>query len=281
MNPVYPVAPRSPAFLPLSGLPLTAPKLRSGEIHYWYMSFLGEEERSEVFREWLLDDELTRADRLRVPVKRLWFMMARGSLRALLAWYCGCQPRDLRFSYGPHGKPSLAEPHRSAIDGAPLEFNLAHSHGYFFLGVRLGAPLGVDLEARRDAPEAQRLFKRFFTSQEADALAAVDEVARSDAFFRGWTRKEAYIKATGEGMSFPFSRFSVNFADAAEPARLVSIDGDAARGAAWTLQHIEPGPECIAAATWQGPPVEVTMGWRIAPAFLLQHPAFRNSAAPR
>ena len=149
---------------------------------------------------WLSDDERDRADRYRQPRDRQQFVIARGLLRQRLGDYLECPPESLRFCYGSHGKPELdpvSQPDRS------LWFNTSHSGGVALLAFSWDGAIGVDLEAPRSMSDSHvlKLAQRFFLAPELEALARVYGAARSALFLRYWTCKEAYLKATGTGLS--------------------------------------------------------------------------------
>jgi 4'-phosphopantetheinyl transferase len=159
--------------------------------------------------------------------------MARGALRAVLGGYLGVPPAEVTFVYGAHGKPALDGRH------AALGFNVSHSGELAVVAAGWNRAVGVDVEAWRALPDLAALAARVFAPAERavlDALAAVDRPA---AFFRCWTRKEAFIKATGQGLAQPLDDFVVSLGPG-EPARFLDIGGDAAALARWTLRDLTP-----------------------------------------
>lgn len=156
----------------------------------------------------LLDQaERDRARRLRILDKRVQFVAARSQIRQILASYLGDRPEALQFSYGEHGKPSLPS--------APeLSFNLSHSRQAGLLAVARGADidLGVDVEFRKPDRRFEGIAGRFFSASEHQALLSLPAAERPAAFYRAWTRKEAYLKAWGTGLSFPSNRFTISYA---------------------------------------------------------------------
>lgn len=145
----------------------------------------------------LADDELARMKRFHFERDRSRFAASRAALRFLLGTVLDRDPASLRFSTGAHGKPALA-------DDPGLAFNLSHSGGSAIVAIdpaRRHRSLGVDLELRREVPDALALAQSCFDAQEQEVLAACDGAARDEAFLRGWTRKEACLKAGGAGFS--------------------------------------------------------------------------------
>jgi 4'-phosphopantetheinyl transferase len=143
---------------------------------------------------WLSADECDRAQRFKNPQHQRDFIAARGALRSHLSQYLNCHPKELRFDYGDHGKPSL-------INHPTLHFNLAHSHERALIVVCKTASIGVDLEKVRPIPKLLALAKRFFSTSEFESIAALPEALQPEKFFAYWTCKEAYLKATGTGLS--------------------------------------------------------------------------------
>jgi 4'-phosphopantetheinyl transferase len=172
----------------------------------------------------------------------------------VLALYTETEPARLRFAYGPQGKPSLQS---DEAGDTSLRFNLAHSHDLALLAVARGREVGVDVEHVRADFASDEVAGHFFSPRETAALRAVpDEAERARAFFRCWTRKEAYVKARGEGLSLPLDGFTVSLA-AGEPAALLGCDADARETQRWTLINLEPGDGYAAAAAVEG------TGWRL------------------
>ena len=183
----------------------------------------------------LSPDETARADRFVKATDRTAFCAGRGILREILASYSGASARDLLFSYCAYGKPSLP--------GGPV-FNLSHSGGTACLAVNTGADcaLGVDIEAFRPVDDA--VAARFFSPAEYTALSALPAAQWQNGFFRCWTRKEAFVKACGQGLSMPLHQFDVTL-DPHAPARLLRLNGGAP--AEWKMLHMDLGP-CLVGA---------------------------------
>lgn len=159
-------------------------------------------------RETLSADERARAERFYSPVERARYIAGRGILRALLARYLRTPAGDLRVCCNAHGKPALL-PGSGAED---WRFNLSHSDRLALFAFALRRQVGVDLEYVRPSPADDRLAERIFSAQEVSALRALPERAQTEAFFHCWTRKEAYIKARGGGLSIGLSSFAVSLA---------------------------------------------------------------------
>jgi len=191
----------------------------------------------------LTTDELARADRLRVPGGRGRFIAGRGALRAILGRYLGVPADRLAFRYGGRGKP--------ALPGTGLEFNLTHSGGLALLAVAGGRAVGVDIEEARPMPDADRLVERFFSPREVADYRALPAAERPAAFFRCWTRKEAYMKATGLGLGQPLDGFDVALAPGDLP-RLLAVAGRPDEADRWSMVDLNPGPGYAAALMVEG-----------------------------
>lgn len=178
-------------------------------------------------------------------------------MRALLAAYLGTMPAALRFEFEANGKPLLRPPAEMAhpaepADRAPaspraLAFNLSHSGDQGLLAIAGEAvPLGADIEMLRPMNDADDLARRYFTAREAATLQSVPAPRRHAAFLAAWTRKEAYLKALGAGLTLDTTTFEVTLLPD-EPPRLRSIDGNEAAAAEWTLWSGQPTTDSIAA----------------------------------
>ena len=195
-------------------------------------------------------DEKQTAGRFLRPGDRSRYIAAHGILRQLLGQYQSVAPAGLAFEKNAFGKPELAP--RAAQP--PLTFNLAHSDDVIVCVVALGRRVGVDVEAIRDDLDVMDMAASQFSPAEAEALRAVPPSARIAAFFRCWTRKEAYVKARGEGLGFPLSHFTVSF-DADEPPGLQWVLDDPSAPAQWSVFDFTPTPGYAGAVVVEGRPV--------------------------
>jgi 4'-phosphopantetheinyl transferase len=179
-------------------------------------------------------DERERAGRFRFDRDRRRFVAARGLLRLVLGRTLGLDPAGLRFAYGPRGKPSLA-------DGPGLGFNVSHSGGLALLAFAWDRELGVDVEEEREVKEAADIARRYFSHRESEELLRLPEGERKAAFFRCWTRKEAFIKATGDGLSRALDAFDVTLRPG-EPARLLRVEGEPGAKSRFWIEDLRPAP---------------------------------------
>jgi len=200
----------------------------------------------------MTDDERERAARYRFERDRARYIVARGTLRAILGRYLGVAPADVRFMYGPHGKPALALEHDT-----DLSFNLSHAGGAALYAVTRGRRVGVDLEQVLPDNTDLGVAARFFSPREVDMLRALPPQVRHEAFFRCWTRKEAYVKARGDGLSLDLTSFDVSLAPG-EPPALLATRPDPREAARWSLHDVDAGPGYAAALAVEGRDVRVT-----------------------
>ncbi len=192
----------------------------------------------------LAPDEAQTADRIVVADKRDWKASSRAHLRRILARYIGSDPQDLRFTYGEQGKPVLAE-------HAEPCFNLSHSESKGIAAVLRGARIGVDLEFTREGRAFMDLADRFFSQAESAALRALPREARSAAFYRAWTRKEAYLKAWGTGLTFASDRFTLDYVSGGGGSLLATeMPGD--DPSRWHFKDVELGPDFTGAICFDG-----------------------------
>jgi 4'-phosphopantetheinyl transferase len=190
----------------------------------------------------LSPDERQRADRFRWPTHRNKYVVARARLRQLLAERLRVEPRSINIVATEQGKPKLAE----AYSASRLEFNLSHSDSLAIYAFARGQPVGIDVEEIRDIPDADDLAIRFFSAAEAVAFRATPAERRSLAFLACWTRKEAFIKALGEGLSHPLDAFDVTL-DPDGPARITRIGQRSGPDLNWSLTSFRPTPSHIGA----------------------------------
>lgn len=180
------------------------------------------------------------------------FMIGRATLRMILGLYLGIEPSRVSFEYGPHGKPALA----CRGCEAPVSFNVAHAASLALVAATRGREVGVDVEHVRAIPEAERIAAHYFSACERATLAQLPPERRQEAFIACWTLKEAYVKAIGQGLSYPLDRFDVAPAPDRSPVFL-RIHGDPAEATQWSLMRLTPAPGFIGALAVRG------HGWRL------------------
>lgn len=218
---------------------------RKSEVHVWRVAL--NETLVKELQPTLAPDESARADRFHFERDRQRFIVARGSLRTILGAYLKKNPAQLSFSYSSYGKPALeGEP-----DADELRFNLSHANEVALIAVTRGRAIGVDIEFIRPDVASAEIAERFFSPHEIAALRALPEEVQREAFFNCWTRKEAYIKAIGEGMSMPLDQFNVSLAPGSAAALLGNLR-DATEVSRWSLQELALGPGYVAAVAVEG-----------------------------
>ena len=229
----------------------TVAALTETAVHVWALPLDLAPEKIAALAATLSQDERERADRFRFEHLRHRFMAGRGGLRALLAHYLQAEPAQLEFTYASRGKPGLA-----GSAAGRLHFNLAHSQDLALIAVTRLAPLGVDVEKIRPMPDALAIAERFFSTAERAAFDTLPSAAHDAAFFHLWTRKEAWLKATGDGIAESLSKIEVAFLPG-EPARVRAIAGDAAAGDAWSLCELNPAGGFVGAVAIPSRPAGV------------------------
>src|SRR5262245_10084842 len=210
--------------------------------HLWRASLDLPQETTDALCNLLPADEQARAERFLLDKHRRRFIVARSVLRNILAHYLGADAAKVAFDFGPQGKPCLARD----SERPPLHFNVSHSSELAVFAFSRDQELGIDVECIRPLAHAEQLAERFFSPRESALLKSLAPDERTLAFLNGWTRKEAFLKATGKGIAFGLERVEVTVHPEA-PARIVSLDGDEAAAAAWSLSSLTPSPGYIAA----------------------------------
>jgi len=183
----------------------------------------------------LSKDESKRAEKFHFASDRESFIIARGVLRILLSQYIIIEPQQLQFEYSSTGKPFLSNSNGS-ID---LSFNLSHSGDFALFAFCRGARIGIDIERIRPIEDIEQIAERNFSNKEFKELKSLNGDMRLHSFFNCWTRKEAFIKAIGEGLSFPLQEFDVSVKPD-EPAKLLSLHGNQLEAARWSMIDLQP-----------------------------------------
>lgn len=221
-----------------------------GEVHVWSVALDPGPGGVEALGRPLSDDEWARAGRFRFERHRRQYVVGRGALRTLLAAYLGTRPEEVTFEYGPRGKPflagSAASPRAVAGSPQPLFFNLSNSDEMALIGFVVGREIGVDVEYLKRMPDCEQIAERFFSESERLVLRGIAAERKEEAFFNCWTRKEAYLKAVGEGLAAPLDSFDVTLAPG-EPPRMLTLRGDAGAASRWLFEHLRPAPDYIGA----------------------------------
>lgn len=227
-------------------------RLEEDEVHVWSLSLDPPEAELRRLESVISDEEKAFAERFVFAPDRRRYLAAHGLLRLVLADYLGTSPMAVAFRSNSDGKPRLAHPER-------LRFNLSHSGLRGLLAVSASREVGVDIEEIRDVGDIEDLAKTCFSPVEQAALAAAPAAERRWAFFAGWTRKEAFLKALGDGLSRPLDSFDVSLARG-ELVRLLRVEGASEAPESYAVRSLEPAPGYIGALAVNGS--HVTVGWR-------------------
>ncbi len=232
--------------------PPPALRVDGGDVHVWRIPLDLPPPLLTDLAAVLSADEQARAARFRFDIHRTRFTAGRAVLRHLLARYLDVRPDEVAFRYSAHGKPSLDG---SAAESG-LRFNFSNAGGMALAAFARGRDLGVDLEELVRVADFAGIAQRFFSPAENAALLALPPESRDAAFFTCWTRKEAYIKAVGEGLSIPLDSFDVTLAPG-DPPRLLATRGEPGGVTRWSLHALHPGPGFVGALAVEGSAPEV------------------------
>jgi 4'-phosphopantetheinyl transferase len=223
----------------------TLPLLAESELHVWRASLDLPRAILNRLANTLNAQEKDRAERFLVPHARDRFVAARGILRELLGDYLGLDAAKVTLSYRPQGKPFVSPEHNSRIC-----FNVSHSHGMGLFAFGSGQEVGVDIERVKYNFKGIEIASHFFSEEETAGLAKLPQKQAEEAFFALWTKKEAYVKARGQGLSIPLRSFTVRFA-----AKEQFVRDEV--GAMWSCYAVEP------ATGFSGAVVAASEGWRL------------------
>lgn len=226
-----------PANLPLS----------KKEVHIWRADLDLQIISIQKFHQTLSTDERARAERFRFEQDRKRFVIGRGILRIIIGRYLNIEPSRLEFCYGKSGKPTLA----NTFGKETILFNMSDSGRLALYGFTRNHEIGVDIEHIRDIPEMEQIAERFFSDGENAVFHALPNGKKKEAFFNCWTRKEAFIKAKGQGLKLGLNQFEVSLAPG-ERAALLNINTDNQEASHWSLRDLDPGPGFVAALAVQG-----------------------------
>ena len=224
-------------------------RLTSGEVHTWCASLDVPAETSAQFYAILTLDERDRSARFRFERDRLHFIVAHGVLRELLGCYLQTDPGRISYVYNAFGKP-----HLSPGFGSRITFNLSHSAGLALIAIAADANVGVDLEYMRVQSDYAEIARRFFSAAEVDQLSALPSHLYAEAFFSCWTKKEAYLKACGEGLARPLDSFAVPLTiDCGNtPVDVYLSVDDIGPATRWSFYTLQPASGYIGALAIEG-----------------------------
>jgi len=214
--------------------------LSSDEVHVWRVFLKREESHFNELARTLSEDELVKAKRFYFEQDQRRFVLSHGILRMILGRYLKVKPNSLKFSYGRYGKPSLH------TDGHSLCFNMSHSNSLALFAFVWHRRVGIDVEYVRPMPDSEEIIEHFFSPRENVLFRAVPASKKLEVFFNYWTCKEAFLKATGDGLSRSLDSFEVYLAPR-EPPRLLSVKGDVQEASRWFLWGFVPAPGYVGA----------------------------------
>jgi len=229
--------------------------LQDTDVHVWQTSLVQSEDYVARLFQILSPEEQAKAKRFRFPELQKHYIVGRGVLRELLGKYLNVPGATLEFAYGPQGKPMLA----GAFAGHAIRFNVSHSGELALYAVTVGREVGVDIEYMKDLEEAESIAEHFFSPREVESLLSLPSEQRHEAFFNCWSRKEAFIKVTGKGVSYGLDKFAVTLAPN-EPARLLWVES--ADASNWELHALDAAERYKAALCVEGTGVTLScFGW--------------------
>jgi 4'-phosphopantetheinyl transferase len=228
--------------------------LPDNEVQLWRVDLEAVREDEAQWQKVLCAKESARASRYHFARDRQRFVAARAWLRIILGSYLETDSSRIEFCYSDKEKPSLSP--RYAESG--VTFNISHSGGIALLAFARRREIGVDVEEIRHNSDLEAIARRFFSAREQEELSGIPKEARADAFFRCWTRKEAYIKATGDGLSLPLSQFDVSLKPGENDA-LVATRPDPGEAEKWLLREVSAGAGHAAALCVRG------RDWKLKP----------------
>ncbi|MEM1172392.1 MAG: 4'-phosphopantetheinyl transferase superfamily protein [Cyanobacteria bacterium P01_H01_bin.35] len=224
-------------------LPEKKLELSEDNVHIWStnlkLSFSQIEELSEI----LSSDEIERANRFYFERDKNRFIIARGTLRKILSRYLNIEPNKLEFTYSDRGKPYLRN--------TSILFNLSHSQDLALYAITKVNLIGIDLEYIRPMNDAESLAKRFFSNQEYNLISQLPPQKQQETFFKLWTCKEAYLKATGDGLAGGLEKVEICL-NSEKPVEFFSINEDIEEASHWYLYQFIPQPNYIAAVAVAG-----------------------------
>jgi 4'-phosphopantetheinyl transferase len=229
------------------------PALGASDVHVWATSL---EADAAAWGKFLSPPEQDRAARFHFELHRRRFIVGRGWLRVILGRYLQAEPQLVQFVCSAHGKPELS----GSFSSSGLRFNLAHSEDLAVLAVTRLGPVGVDLEKIVPLEDVDELVARFFSSRENNSFQQLPSEQKPNAFFSLWTRKEAWLKATGEGIAHSLNLVEVSFLPD-EPAKLLSMPPHLSQGFYWSLHNLSPAAQFAAALAVAGESIKLQC-WR-------------------
>jgi 4'-phosphopantetheinyl transferase len=221
--------------------------LSADEVHVWLVNLDQPFLRVHQLMELLSEPERRRARRYCFERHRRRFVVARAVLRTIISYYTGLDPSNVEFLHGPQGKPCLPD----RLGAGNLRFNLAHSNEVALYAFARGREIGIDVEHMRPVLDMEQITRRFFSTREYEELRHLPPELKQEAFFNCWTRKEAYLKARGEGLAQPLDAVEVS-STPGQPPYLLRVQTDPEEVLRWSLKALNPAPGYVAALAVEG-----------------------------
>ena len=235
----------------------STPALSATDIHIWGLLVDLPQDRIVQLAQRLSGEEIKKSTCYRFERDRKRYIARQAFLRIILGYYLDCETRHINFSYGPYGKPRVQDD----ISSTGIHFNLSHSNGLALFAVTRDVEIGIDLEMIKPLSDLEGIVTNFFSPSEIAEFYKVTANERLFAFYNCWTRKEAFIKAIGKGLTYDLSEFDVSLAPD-KPARILSISGNTEQAACWSLAELNPASDFVAAIAYKGQERKmVCLGW--------------------
>lgn len=216
------------------------------EVHLWLASLDQWNESFSLLSSMLSEDEFSRAKSFYFEGDRRRFIIRRGLLRKILSLYLGTDPGKIQFSYGPDGKPYLSQ----ELGSGAIQFSISHSDGLAIYAFTRGRRIGVDLEVVQEWTDIEHIAACFFSPRENALLRQLSPKLQRQKFFHWWTCKEAYLKATGEGLTYPLNLVDISL-DLAKPPQFLNPESPT-KGSKWSLKVLSPTRNSVAALAVEG-----------------------------
>jgi Phosphopantetheinyl transferase len=231
-----------------SAISVSVPGLATDQIHVWRVPLNQNPTRIPELNAVLSPDERARAERFRFDKDRNQFIESRAALRLLLSQYLNISPTGLTFAKAAHGKPALA----NGQSNSGLRFNLSRRDGLALVAIARNREIGVDVELIQSGLPIFEIANVSFSENELAELQSLPEAQQAAGFYNCWTRKEAYVKARGEGFSFPLKEFDVSLTPGVT-AELLEVRGSKTEVDRWTMQELSAGESYVAALMFESP----------------------------
>lgn len=230
-------------------IPTSHPVFTHNEVNIWCGTTDVLLPQLSSFTKMLSPAEVARADRFRFAHHRTAFIVAHGLMRTILGRYLQCEPSHLQLASAMNGKPYLQSDNQT-VDS--LRFNLSHTEGLILLALAQNREVGIDVERIQDDMDFMTMAEQFFAVEEVQRLRQFPSEDLPEAFFRCWTRKEAYLKARGDGLTFPTQQFAVSCT--LESPISLSVTNELSESQRWRLYHLAPHAQYIGALACEGEP---------------------------